>query len=158
MEKISACVTVERANHGHIEDLKWRLSSENERECESAVGMTANEALEFGFKHSIICQVVLKDQSPVLIFGAMIGKDKVGSFWLLHTKELLDIKFVAIKYSKYYVQKILAYVPVLESYIYERNYLTRRWAKWCGFTPHPLAPFGMKGELFQRFTIERQVV
>jgi hypothetical protein len=99
--------------------------------------------------------VALHDGVPLCVFGVSPVSllSGVGSPWLIgsvvleqHTKEL-------VARAPAYIRLMLRIYPRLENHVHAENRRAVRWLRAAGFTIHPPAPYGLRGELFHPFSM-----
>lgn len=120
----------------------------------AAYHLTPAAALELSFKREGMKFTGLYKGTPILMVGAarmsLIGG---ASPWLLGTDDVRKISVPFLRNSRAYVQMMLSKYRYLENYVDVRNELSINWLKFCGFTFHAAAPYGVEQLPFYRFTM-----
>lgn len=145
-----------KATQEAIDQLKGKLRAIDRLEC-VAFGHDPDKALQEGFERSELCFTASYNDRPVLAFGVRresLLSDK-GIPWMLATDDIKKLSRDVVMESKVYVAEFLKRFEYLENYVHVDNIISKRWLKWCGFTFDKPAPFGLNGEIFQRFWIRR---
>lgn len=69
----------------------------------------------------------------------------------------------ALKYKKKFlteVPKVMADIfkvfSFVYNYVYVKNTVSIQWLEWIGFSFDPAAPFGIEGEMFHKFYLEKK--
>lgn len=123
----------------------------------AAAHLSAREALQRSFDHSVKCFTVLKGDRPIMMFGAapvhFLGE--TGAVWMLATDDFCDIHKKFIRESRKFIQLMLGYYPHLYNMIDVRNQASRRWLAWCGAKIGEVMPFGIDKLPFQYFEFRR---
>lgn len=118
---------------------------------------TPEQALMTGYRDSIECLTVEKDNEPIAMFG--IVPDSILSYnatiWLLGTPKIISVQLAFAKYSKYFIHMMFDYYPVLSNYVDVMNRKTIRWLKWCGAKFSLARPYGIEQQPFQYFQFKR---
>lgn len=143
-----------------INKLKGNLRKEDNRECLAMSGCSADISIQRGFERSMFCWVGMYDDEPVCVFGVVATSSVLrykGIPWMLGTDAVPKVKMQVLRRSRKYVEKMLEPFQVLENWVDKRNTASKRWLKWCGFTIEKAEVFGMKGELFHRFWMKKEV-
>lgn len=113
-------------------------------------------AMRNGVAVSTHSGVFVLGAQPLCVFGVaprnMVGRQGVP--WFLgsvaleqHVRELL------LLYPRY-IKAMLSLYPHLANHVHADNRRAVRWLRAAGFTLAPAAPFGMRGKLFHKFTME----
>lgn len=95
-------------------------------------------------------------EGPVAIGGIAEGGSTimpVGIPWMLGTDLLEVYAQEAIFKTRRIFRKMKWMYPNQKNYVHEKNELSLVWLSWLGYTIHPSAPFGPKGEYFHMFTL-----
>jgi len=137
------------------EDIKWvakDMRDIDKYECWVVSHCTGDQALENGFKNSLVCKTGVINNEPVAMFGItdMLQKD-VGLVWLLGTNRVPQAKELFITTAKDTVNGLLEYRPVLFNYVYARNWVAIKWLKFLGFTMKSPSPYGLDKKPFRMF-------
>lgn len=100
----------------------------------------------------------------VLINGdacAILGLSKrdtltgAGVPWLLGTNAAMRHRREFLLQSPPVIQQMLDICPRLFNYVHCDNKSSIRWLRWLGFTIEPATPYGVGGELFHKFHMQR---
>ena len=114
------------------------------------------EALHLSHNFSTHKATCTLDGELVAIFGVTPTSLAAGegSPWLIGTDLIRQHARVLIPRVRPYIDAMLRAYPRLENYVHAENRVAVGWLKRVGFTLHPAQPFGLRGELFHRFTLE----
>lgn len=136
-----------------IDNMVGRLREADHEECMASNGCSADTGLRRSFETSDVCWVATLDGQPVFAFG--VSRTSIlcgtGHPWLLGTDGILKVGRETVRQSKRYVQEMLSRVDMLENWVDNRNTVSIKWLKWCGFKFDKAAPFGIKQKMFRRF-------
>ena len=110
------------------------------------------EALLVSLESSVHTWVVRMGEKAVGIFG-VAGTGEVGSPWLLGTDELSRYQSRFLRGTRECLDWLLTQYSMLENYVDQRNTISIKWLKWCGYTISEPAPYGVEQQLFCKFTI-----
>ena len=118
---------------------------------------TPLQSLEASFKTSSLIWTMEHVGNPVVMFGVASGGalSDTGYPWLLGTDLMYKVTLEFLRYSRYYVNKMLRMFDVLENWVDIRNDKSVRWLQWCGFQLEKPEPWGFDNLLFSHFTMER---
>lgn len=124
------------------------------REVWASHHQTPLEALETSTKRKGMCFTGVYKGFPIVIFGAA-RMSLVGGAnpWLLGTEDIVKITVPFLRYSRSYIDLVRSEYRYLENYVDVRNELSIKWLKFCGFTFHAAAPYGVEQLPFYRFTM-----
>lgn len=114
------------------------------------------EALTYSFYLSSICLTILKKDVPIGMFGISPQGDK-ATIWLLGSDELDTIRYKLAKQSKIFVNAFLDIYPSLFNYVHSKNVKSIAWLKMIGAEFSMTKPYGVEGENFSKFYLERLV-
>lgn len=120
-------------------------------------GHTPLEALQQSLKMSQSATVACVEGVPCVIFGLVIHNliEGTGSPWMLGTEGSLKHRRQFLIETPLVIDEMLRTCIKLFNHVHVKNRESVRWLKWLGFTFDNPAPFGVAGEEFQRFYIER---
>lgn len=106
------------------------------------------------FDNSFVWEV---DGRLVCMYGVTPVSDKVGVIWFLATDEFDNYKDFVKKHCKKVCNILLMGYDHVYNYVYVGHDKALRWVKWLGFTVHEPAPVGIKGDLFCKFEVVKNV-
>lgn len=118
---------------------------------------TPIESLISGWGISDLAVVVTVNDVPCVMIG-LVKRDVLsghGVPWLLGTNGALNYRRQFLKLSPPVIQEMLSICPVLYNYVHVDNKLSINWLRWLGFTICDPEPYGVSGELFHKFFIEK---
>jgi len=148
-----------RVKYTELEDLDYL--AENMRECDvdevwASDNLTPLEALYGGFEESTFCCTV-ENGNPIAIFG--VSSDSLFSnnaaVWLLATDQLVKIQRRFLRYSRYFIDRMLERYPYLHNQVDARNKKSIKWLKMCGAHIDEPKPFGAEQKPFRYFYFKR---
>jgi len=118
---------------------------------------TAEDALLYEYTHSIICLTIEHNEKPVGMFGIvpLTITGNTATIWLLASPGLEQIQRAFLKHSRYFINLMLSFYPILENYVDINNTQSIRWLKWCRAEIGPVVPYGIEQAPFQYFTFKR---
>ena len=152
-------VKVVPATLDHVHQLGPNLRAEDDRECIAASGKIAYDALLTGLENSDWCYTALGDGVPIAIFGvAPMGStllSKIGVPWMLGSDDIRNFSKETVVLGKLYTKRMIDSYNKLENYVDARNKVAIKWIKNCGYTVEDPIPYGLNGELFHHFFLER---
>ena len=102
--------------------------------------------------------VVLVDSVPCAMLGVVTQSVLFGHgvVWMLGTDEAMKHRRLFLELSPPVIREMLDLYPYLFNYVHSENKQSIRWLSWLGFTIEPPAPYGVSGELFHKFHIEKK--
>lgn len=112
------------------------------------------QALRFLQQHSNYCIAILKDETPIAIFGAISIDLDTASTWLVAIKDLPTIPPRVVIQSRRFIQAFLKEFKTLRTVVWENNTAHIRWVEWLGFKDNGKVPYGIHGEPFHIYTLE----
>lgn len=118
---------------------------------------TPFESLMQGWELSHLVTVVTVNDVPCVMIG-LVKRDLLsghGVPWLLGTNGALKHRRQFLKLSPPVIQQMLSICPMLYNYVHVKNTVSIEWLRWLGFTICDPEPYGVCGELFHKFFIER---
>ncbi|EMX0849497.1 hypothetical protein AAF302_000704 [Pluralibacter gergoviae] len=146
------------ATAGHIEEMLPFVRQADAQEFLATNGWSPRRVLDTGLKTSTFCCAGLINGRVVAIFGvapaSMIGGS--GIPWLVGTDALVTYQRTFLRRCGRVVTAMLMAYPRLENYVDVRNHVAKSWLHWLGFTLEEPAPYGVQGNLFHRFHMERK--
>ena len=121
---------------------------------------TPLKAVISSFQQSSLVWTIHHKGFPVAMFGVASqgALCDVGYPWLLGTDKMSNITIEFLRFSRYYVQQMLAGFRMLENWVDARNEKSMKWLQWCGFELEEPAPWGFDNLPFSHFTMEQKNV
>ncbi len=118
---------------------------------------TPQEALFDSFTGSAVCMTIECNEKPIAMFGVVPHSvmPNVATIWLLASPELEKVQRAFLKHSRYFIDTMLGYYPLLINYIDVQNTVSLKWIKWLGAEFGPIVPYGVEGCSFQYFQFKR---
>lgn len=103
------------------------------------------------------CSVWFNNE-PSAILGVVVGDiiTSTGSPWLLGTDNIVKYRRLFLENSKMVLNDMFIVAKNLSNYVHVDNTVSIRWLKWLGFIFEPARPYGIEGELFHRFHLEKK--
>lgn len=119
---------------------------------------TPLEALLGGWNNSEYSVVISVNNEPCVIIGVVKGTllSGHGIIWMLGTTEALKYKKKFLTEVPKIMKEVFKVYSLVYNYVYVRNIVSIQWLEWIGFKFDPPEPFGVEGELFHRFHLERE--
>jgi hypothetical protein len=150
-------IGVRKCKPGDTEIVAEYMRQDDIAEVSASSGLSPLEALTLSVKYSTLAWSIHINDEPVGMFGVSATSSLAddGSPWLLGTDRILEIYRPFLKQSRAYVQQMLDRHSFLVNYVDERNLVSVRWLKWCGFKLDDPAPYGVTGAPFHRFELRR---
>ncbi len=149
-------ISVRRMKKSDVDYLKDHLKKEDVDEIYASHHHSPEEALRLCYEDSIAAWTV-SNGHPLCVFGVysahVLGDEAV--IWMLGTDDLQKIQRRFLRHSKYYVQVMLGFYPTLFNFVSIKNKTSIKWLSWIGAKLEPPAPYGIEGEMFQKFTFKR---
>lgn len=130
-------------------------------EVDASSGHTPIEALQFSVNASQFSAVASMNGVPFVVFGLSIRRcitGDVGHPWLLGTGDIVTHAREFLKHSYTVRDEMLNQCPLLMNYVHADNRKSIQWLSRLGFKIGPAQPFGLKGQLFHRFSLEKNDV
>ena len=124
------------------------------REVWAAANVSPHHSLARSVSVSDYARVVKFHGEPCAIFG-LACHPRAGSPWLLGTSLALTIPFQFLRIGRPAVAHMLSLRPYLINFVHTDNHASKRWLSRLGFVIEPAARYGVEGERFHRFTMER---
>jgi hypothetical protein len=119
---------------------------------------TPKEALLNGYKESLLCLTMERRGNPIGMAGicprTILGN--TASIWLLSSLELDKVQHTFIKRSKWFINLMLEYYPVLENWVDVNNLKAIKWLSFCGAIMKKPQPYGLEKALFRHFYFIRE--
>ena len=145
-------ITVIPSNIEHVKELEYDIREADKKEAE-ALGMSANKALFYSYKHALIRRTVLVDGRVAAMFGVCGSPlGVVGQIYLI-TGNVCDT-VNPIRFAKVYMKELKALkslFPVLENYVHSDHLGAVGMLKLAGFELSE--PIDINGAKFQRFSM-----
>ena len=152
-------VKVVPATLDHVHQLGPNLRAEDDRECIAASGKIAYDALLKGLEVSDWSKTILSRGEPIAIFGVAPRTyallNMIGVPWMLGSDKIKENAKAIVVLGKLYTKYMIGSYNKLENYVDARNKVAIKWIKNCGYTVEDPEPFGINGELFHHFYLER---
>lgn len=150
--------TVRDSDIKDVFELAANLRQADKEEIWKSNHKTPETALLDGYTNSIICFTIERNEKAIAMFGivphTILGS--VATIWLLGSPELEKVQRAFLKYSKYFIDIMLSYYPILINYVDVVNIQSIKWLKWCGAEFGPTVPYGIENQLFQYFQFRRR--
>lgn len=118
---------------------------------------TPLESLVQGWDSSHFAVIVTVDNVPCVMIG-LVKRDVLsghGIPWLLGTEGALKHRRQFLALSPPVIQEMLSICPMLYNYVHAKNTVSIEWLRWLGFTICDPEPYGVFGEPFHKFFIEK---
>jgi len=146
-------VKIVKTAQKHIDFMKGNLREADLNEVWASSFSVGSVALQRSFNRSSSCWTALMGGEPFACFGVvpLSCLNLTGSPWMLATDRIDQVPFKVVRESKKYVNKMIRGFEKLENWIDERNTVSKRWLKWCGFVLEPPREYGAQSKLFHRF-------
>lgn len=118
---------------------------------------TPLSALTMGVSMSDYSTAVVIDDTPCAVMGLSIRCPLTGSGvpWLLGANAIMRYKREILLQSPRVIDQMLTICPRLFNFVHCENKASIRWLRWLGFTIESPKPYGVGGELFHKFHLER---
>jgi hypothetical protein len=130
-------ITVRHAESRDAPRLASRLRTADLREIQSHVAEDPSAHIERSIIHSNPCYTIWDyNGTPIAVFGVIPDsrEDGVGKIWMLASSILASHRYVFLKHSKEWIERLHQRYQVLWNYVDARNDMHIRWLKWCGFS------------------------
>ncbi|WP_461521171.1 hypothetical protein [Porticoccus sp.] len=126
-------------------------------EVSASGGHSPFEALDYSVQGSGYSTVAVIGGEPVAVFGLALRGilGRTGVPWMLGTDGVSRRRRVFAPKSREVIEEMLSITPYLYNYAHVGNTVSIRWLKWLGFEFEDAAPYGVRGELFHRFYMEK---
>lgn len=121
------------------EDLEYvvpRLRGEDVEECRAMYGVDpASFFSAAGLSRDTYC-IYNREGTPVALAGVAQSRDypAVAQIWMVATPKLEDHQIEFLKYSKRFIEEVVAPYDMVYNYVDARNAVHLKWLQWCGFT------------------------
>ena len=118
---------------------------------------TPIKSLMNGWKLSDYSVIVTVNNEPCVMIGLVIRDILSGSGvpWLLGTNNVLKYKRHLLMQVPKVINEMLNICPNLFNYVHVCNTVSINWLERIGFTMDKPSPYGVEGELFHKFHLER---
>lgn len=115
------------------------------------------EALMDGFNRSDYCAIITNDGVPFAMLGLAIPNilNDVGIPWMLGSNEAVKNRREFMRAAPAILNGMLDRCGYLYNYVHSENIVSKAWLKRIGFTIDDPEPYGINGELFHKFYLER---
>lgn len=138
--------------------LATRLRTDDLEEMWASHHIQPYSALCQSYASSSLCMTLMLDKEPSAIFGCnpegIAGAKAV--IWFLATERILEVKLEFLRYSRNFVEVMLAQHPILYNYVDARNKKSLHWLKAIGADIHPAKSYGMELLPFHYFEFRRK--
>ncbi|EOC1317148.1 hypothetical protein ACI09J_001770 [Cronobacter turicensis] len=153
-------VSIVPATQEHVESMLTNVRAADIAEFQAVNGWDARRVLESGLRTSTFSCAGLINGEVVTIFGVAPASMISGSGipWLVGTDALEHHQFVFLRRCRRVVTAMLMTYPRLENYVDARNHVAKSWLHWLGFKLEDPVPYGIAGQPFHRFHMERKDV
>lgn len=144
------------AREEDIGALAPRMRSMDRLECWEMGRHTPTDALRLGLEQGTWTRAAIVDGEVWSMFG-VTPKSLLGdtaSPWMLNANGIERHARHIVRYSRGYVEAMLADYARLENWVHAENGIAIRWLKWCGFAFGPVVALE-SGAPFRKFTRER---
>lgn len=123
----------------------------------AAARKTPREAMVDGLLMSDLSVIVMVNDQPCAMLGMVTQSILTGTgvVWMLGTDESMNHRKLFLELSPPVINEMLNACPSLFNYVHVDNKKSIRWLKWLGFTIDEPSPYGVGGELFHKFHIEK---
>lgn len=121
------------------EDISWvvtRLRNEDREECRAMWGVDpASFFSVVGTNDDTYC-IFNGQGTPVALAGVapVVSSPGVAQIWMVATPELEKHSIEFLKYSKKFIEEVIAPFRLVYNYVDARNEVHLKWLRWCGFT------------------------
>jgi len=118
---------------------------------------TPMQAMIKGAELSDYSLIVMVDDEPCVMIGLVVHDILTGTGvpWLLGTEKALKHKRNFLIQVPAIIDEMLSICPRLFNYVHVKNKVSINWLRRIGFSFDDPEPYGLDGELFQRFYLER---
>jgi len=151
-------IKFEKPTQQMVDYIAANMRDEDSKEVWASSSKTPIQALTDGWNSSHFVTVVTVNHIPCVMMG-LVKRDVLsghGVPWLLGTTGALKHRRQFLKLSPPVIQQMLDVCPMLYNWVHVENTLSIEWLKWLGFTLCKPEPYGVNGELFHKFFIERR--
>lgn len=153
----SKLVTVRDSEIKDVFELAGNMRPEDAAEIWKADHSIPEAALMGGYMNSIVCLTIEYNEKAIAMFG-IVAKTilgRVATVWLLASTDLEKIQKVFLRYSRYFIEMMLGFYPLLINYVDIENKKAIKWLTWCGAEFGPVVPYGIEKQPFQYFQFRR---
>lgn len=144
----------------HIQFIADNMREADRIEVMASHGHTPMEALQAGLKRTGFTTIVTVNDEPCVMFG-LVRLDLLsceGTPWLLGTENALKYRREFLIQTPKVIAEMLTICPKLVNYVHSKNTVSIRWLRKLGFILEEPVPYGVAGELFHRFHLEKENV
>ena len=152
---------IREATQGDLVYLASNLRAADMRELYAMHGhLRAKELLELSRDHSDTTLVGCDtNNTPVVIFGITKTTERAALIWAVATPEVTNYKLEFLRASRRILRGWFDDNPSLEfmyNFTHSENTVHHAWLTWVGATLMPPVPFGITGQKFNPFIIQRK--
>lgn len=98
-----------------------------------ASGTDPVTALEVGYMRGAPCLSIVLGGTPIAMFGVVPQEERIGTIWLLGTRDIEKIWLPFLRQSRPVLQGLFRGYDVLHNRLHVDNAVHRRWLSWLGF-------------------------
>ena len=147
-------VELDTVTEQDVHHVATHMRDADRREVWAAANVKPHFSISRSVANSEYSRVVRYDGEPCAIFGVACYKH-AGSPWLLGTNLVLTRPRQFLQLGIPAVAHMLSLRPFLMNFVHTDNHASKRWLLRLGFVIDPAARYGVEGERFHRFTMER---
>lgn len=140
-----------------VRALVGRLRAVDVAEVWASSRNTPESALWLSYQQSTRRFTFFRDSCVVALYGVapMCLLCTTGVPWLLGSDLMEKAGLYFLKHCKSELAELMNGFSMLENWVDDRNEISKRWLKWCGFHIEEPAPYGPDGLPFRRFWMRR---
>jgi len=140
-----------------VEFIAANMREADRVEVMASHGHAPLEALQSSLKASQLSTVACVEGVPCVVLGLVIhdllgGK---GSPWMLGTEYALKHRRQFLTETPLVIGEMLRKCRKLVNHVHCENEESIQWLRWLGFTLEDLAPYGVAGDMFHKFHMEK---
>lgn len=141
----------------HIEYIARNMRPEDAAEVMASHGHTPLQAMRFATGVSALMATALVNGQPAAIIGLCKGSLVTGEGcpWMLGTPVVMTCGRELIRRGRQAVEQMLSECRSLSNHVHVDNKGSISWLRRIGFQFDKPEPFGVRGEMFMRFWMER---
>ena len=140
------------AVHGAIVAANIRQSDREELE---RLGLKPLQEIMASLAASSMAWTGIVNGTPICVFGVSEWADGTGRPWMIGTEELVRHQRIFLRECKSCVDAMKSRHDTLMNLVCVQNVNAIKWLRWLGFKMLDTMPYGVNGELFQRFQWQR---
>ena len=150
-------VTFHRPTEEMVQFIADNMRDADRIEVEASDGWKPLEALHKSLGASHLSTVACVQGVPCVVFGLVIHDIMAGtgSPWMLGTDGALKHRRQFLTETPQVIEEMLRKCVKLVNHVHVKNRESVRWLRWLGFTLEEPAPYGVVGEEFHRFYMEK---